>query len=390
MAPLEITIPRTSTSTTDQPYTIYHINIRTPLRTHNLTKRYSDFVNLHSLLTSSTGAAPPSQLPAKSWFSRTVNNAALTEERRRGLEAYLQSIENARDSRWRDSEAYRKFLELGVGEGKRDSSSLGGYGSILGRERIVTAGAWLDAHSEMKAKLQEARLYLAKREQANTANAQHEAGTNAKKCLVQASGLIGALEDGLRTLSGKANDANKVDEAGWATSDKLGEGELRRRRDLLSTARKEHSGLEAVLNAMAVRNLTSSPTGGQSAASNNLTSAPASTGDKEPLFRGASGPATGRRVLGGPPKETERTRELDNEGVLQLQKQVMAEQDQDVADLTKVVRRMKQMGIDINEELLAQAELLDIMDQDVDRYVFLAFSHIAILHSQVMCTNEEN
>ncbi|OCL06799.1 hypothetical protein AOQ84DRAFT_296300, partial [Glonium stellatum] len=76
---------------------------------------------------------------------------------------------------------------------------------------------------------------------------------------------------------------------------------------------------------------------------------------------------TGRRVLGAPAKETERTRELDNEGVLQLQKQVMAEQDEDLVDLAKVARRMREMGVQINEELVLQNQMLGLLDEDVDR-----------------------
>jgi hypothetical protein len=83
-------------------------------------------------------------------------------------------------------------------------------------------------------------------------------------------------------------------------------------------------------------------------------------------------PAKGR-VLGGPAKETERTRERNNEGVLQLQRQLMQEQDMDVEELNKTVRKMKEMGIAINEELVEQQPLLDILDQDVDRYVIDLF-----------------
>ena len=73
------------------------------------------------------------------------------------------------------------------------------------------------------------------------------------------------------------------------------------------------------------------------------------------------------RVLGGPAKETERTRELDNEGVLQLQQQIVAEQDQDLVDLTAVVRRMRDMGVQINEELVYQNAMLDQFEGDVER-----------------------
>ena len=70
---------------------------------------------------------------------------------------------------------------------------------------------------------------------------------------------------------------------------------------------------------------------------------------------------------GGPLKETERTRELDNQGVLQLQQQVMQEQEEDVLSLGKTVSKLKDMGILINEELTVQNEMLGLVDQDVER-----------------------
>jgi regulator of vacuolar morphogenesis len=371
MPPLDITIPKSSTSTgPGKPYTVYHITMHKPssLRADIVQKRYSDFAALHAALhQQSGGAEPPEPLPGKSWFSRTVNNEALTDERRRGLERYLRAIEGAADGRWRETEAWRSFLGLGEKEGGGGGSG-GRSGSVSGsgREGITTAGDWLEAHGELKTRLQEARLFLAKREQAQAATAQHEAGAGAKKCLVQASQLIAALEEGLARLGVKDGGGES---AGWG-SEQLGEGELRRRRDLLSTARKEREGLEDVLNAMALRSAkasaASSAVGGPGAATQEA---------KANLFQGAntlssSLPSSSKgRVLGGPAKETERTRELDNEGVLQLQRQIIAEQDQDLGIFTKAVRRMREMGEQIRDEVTDQNVLLGMFGEDVDRQV---------------------
>jgi len=45
----------------------------------------------------------------------------------------------------------------------------------------------------------------------------------------------------------------------------------------------------------------------------------------------------------------------------------MEEQDQDVEQLNQTVRRMKEVGIAINEELEEQKPLLEILDEDVGR-----------------------
>ena len=83
--------------------------------------------------------------------------------------------------------------------------------------------------------------------------------------------------------------------------------------------------------------------------------------------RGGGGPRTSGRVLGAPLPETERTRELDNAGVQQLQQQMMREQDDDVGDLAKVVQRQREMALQIDEEVRRQLEMLDHVDQSVDR-----------------------
>lgn len=66
-------------------------------------------------------------------------------------------------------------------------------------------------------------------------------------------------------------------------------------------------------------------------------------------------------------KETAETRELDNQGVMQLQKQKMADQDLDVEELTRIVMRQRELGVAINQELEVQNEMLKRVDEDVDR-----------------------
>jgi regulator of vacuolar morphogenesis len=167
--------------------------------------------------------------------------------------------------------------------------------------------------------------------------------------------MLGALEEGLKHIQGDTGIRS-----GWGMgtggASQLGSGELRRRKDLLASARKEKDGLENLLNAMATKS--------------KLDSAVATMRDKERLIgRGPSGKPKPGRVLG---KETDQTRELDNEGVMQFQKQIMQNQDQSAEELLKILSRQKQLGVAINEELQIQKELLNQVDEDVDRLVLLA------------------
>ncbi|CAZ82021.1 unnamed protein product [Tuber melanosporum] len=363
MTTLEISIPTTSLATSPgKPHTVYHILLRLPLRSITVKKRYNDFVELHSRLTDTVGSVPPKPLPPKSYFSRTVGNPAMTEERRDGLEKYLLGILHSGDPRWRDSPAWRTFLNLpanwSAGSSAASSVSLVGYtpGIGGGGGPITDPTLWLDTHRELKTLLHDARMYLSKRDQAGSAGEQHEASAGAKRCLVKVGSLITALDNGLKEVGNGGRGNN-----GWGAGKEgkeLLDGEIRRRKDLVSSARKERDGLESLANSLASKR----------AAQNSSVAAMAA--DKNALFTGASASKNtfgGGRVLGAPLPETERTRELDNRGVLQLNDQYMREQDRVVEGMLKNVGRMKEIGVAIGEEIDLQNKMLEDLDRDVDK-----------------------
>ncbi|KAI4859612.1 Phox-like protein [Hypoxylon rubiginosum] len=348
--PAEITIPTTSLHPADnsKPYTLYNITLRLPLRTFVVQKRYSDFATLHQNLTSLVGAPPPTPLPGKSWFKSTVSSPELTEDRRRGLESYLRAIAESPDRRWRDTPAWRTFLNLPSmsSTGNSAASVRAGYG-IPSRDAANAAaaqdpGTWLDLHGEMKRDFQEARRSLARRDGATDNSTALEAGSAAKKALVKAGGLLTTLGDGLRSMQ----DAKR-----------LGEGEIRRRKDLLAAARVEREDLEKLSTTV-------------SAAMKASQKAMPSAADKAALVGNGNGPAArargGGRVLGAPLPESERTRELDNQGVVQLQRQMMKEQDEDVEELAKIIRRQREMAEAIHREVEEQTEMLDHVNTQAD------------------------
>ncbi|PWY91051.1 hypothetical protein BO70DRAFT_368226 [Aspergillus heteromorphus CBS 117.55] len=382
---LEIAIPTTSISPTSPPYTLYNITLRLPLRSFSISKRYSDFTTFHTTLTTQTTLPPPAPLPPNP-----------------GLETYLRSINESADPRWRSSPVWRAFLNLpslpglsNVGGGIGNANNGGLTSTRLhaaitdptsdpgSANSITDPTLWLDCFRDMKGHLHDARLHLTRRDQETTPQKQHESSARAKSSLVRAGGLIGALEAGLRNLSSSPNNTTTNNNNDNKTSGgsgggngtggsrpttarrgtntfsvsgntTLGEGEMRRRKDLLINARKEKDGLEDLLNAMAAKS--------------RIDSAVASVQDKEALMgtsgSGRKGGRSSGRVLG---RETERTRELDNSGVVQLQKQMMADQDLSVNELMKVVHRQKELGIAIHNELEVQNELLRLADEDATR-----------------------
>lgn len=352
MAPLDITIPQTSTASSNgKTYTLYHISLNLPLRKHQVKKRYSQFVDLDSALSQQTGSSSPTSLPPKSWLKSTFSSKALTSERQRGLETYLQAILDNTDSKWRSSPAWRDFLNL-------PSQNISNESSDGDPTHILDPSEWLQTHREIKDYIHSARVALKKRDQATNISEQHILSAESKAALVRAAARLVQCEQGLQSSTTTSKTAGPSP------------AELRRRRDMLLASRKEVESLDTALKArMPARLDTSTNTA-------SATSAPIIANDpnKSHLFDTDSTTAQQRsqtrpgRVLGGPPiKETAATRELDNQGVLQLQQTIMAEQDQDVLVLGQAVARMKDMGIMINEELVVQNEMLKVVDADADR-----------------------
>lgn len=374
--PIEITIPTTSPSPTTPTYTLYNIHLRLPLRTLTISKRYSDFASLHTSLTSQTTKPPPAPFPRKTWFTTTTSNPTLREDRRAALETYLRAINADADSRWRNASAWRAFLNLPTSSSASSVSGAGADARITDSkpdsnkpgDAVVDPGIWLDSYRDMKAHLHDARLHLTRRDQETVPQRQYESSAMAKSSLVRVGAGLAALEAGLKEMgsTGRANghadgEAGRYKAEGGGV---LGEGELRRRKDLLANARKEKDGLENLLNAMTAKR--------------RIDNAVASIQDKEALVGNGNSkkPARSGRVLG---RETERTRELDNQGVLQLQKQTMEDQDISVEELRKIVGRQKELGIAINAELEIQNELLKLTDEDADRFVVVIFPRIMLM-----------
>lgn len=348
---VDIAVPSSTLSSGSKQYTIYNITLRLPLRSYTLQKRYSDFLTFHQSLTEQVGAAPPANLPSKSWFKSTISSPELTETRRQGLETYLQTLNSIEDNRWRNTSIWRAFLNLPSSFASQTSSKAGQLHSVLtgpgaGGAPITDPTVWLDSHRDLKAQLHDARLNLTNRDQAPTPQKQHEASAAAKSSLVKAGTLISALEAGLTNIQ-KSNTSQ---------SQKLGAGEIRRRKDLLSAAKKDKDALESLLNAMSQKS--------------KLDSAVANIAEHADLLQtsstakpGAPSARTGR-VLG---KETKETQGLDNQGLLQLQQQKMKDQDLDVDEIRQIVHRQRVLAEQINGELEVQNEMLRMVDEDVDR-----------------------
>ena len=346
-SPLDIAIPRTAVVSDPKPYTVYEISLRLPLQSFVLKKRYSEFVKFHDTVISQTGSVPPVPLPPKHYFARTTHNETLTETRREGLEAYLQAINNGHESKWRAAPIWRAFLNLPSNLLSKSSKT-----SVRGSrgDGFIDGGAsdpaiWLDLYRELKTVLHEARLNVTARDRAEDIGMGYEKAAEAKKALVRAGVIITNLERSL-----------KAGQQEWG-ADKLGDGEVRRRRDLIGAGKKEKEDLEKLLASITKKKeLDQLVEDKRALVESHGDASHNGTVSERSVKKG--------RVLG---KETSRTRELDNKGVLQLQQQMMDDQDEDVETLAATVRRQKELAIQINEEIEDQNNIINIVNEDATR-----------------------
>ena len=342
---------------------VFRIDIQAHVRSWQMWRRYSEFADLHTELTKSVGAPPPSPLPPKHAFAmlRSPKNEALLEERRAGLETYLRAIVSAKDNRWLDSFALRDFLGIPTGKpsllpGTGDLASLGkdmgGGGGLQ-----FTSSSWLDEHMDLQSRVRDIRADINKRDaflERGDVGGAHITNVQAKKKLAGVLTRVGVLVSGLDTL---------VVQSG------MSEGELQRRTDMVARLQDDCEKLAKMLTVASRQQSSSS----SSSAARNITTA----SDRAALF-GSAGGGGGQptvtskpiaRVFGAPPppKETEETRPLDDHGLLQLQQAKMDQQDSQVSQLTAILQRQKHLGTAINNELAQHVELLDGLHNDMER-----------------------
>lgn len=189
------------------------------------------------------------------------------------------------------------------------------------------AQAWLRDLDEAKALEAEANAALGQRSSALAANDEQQAA----KLASQARRRCNALRARLDALAAALRSPRL---AGACT-----ERELQRRADMVERMRAR---------ADALGGLIARPRNGGAG------------GDRDALVGGSSS------LSSGPAEETERTAGLDNQGLLAMQEQVMAEQDGQLDELSRIVGSTRHIALAVNEELDVHNTLLDDLDRDAE------------------------
>ncbi|KAJ2551541.1 hypothetical protein EV175_003651 [Coemansia sp. RSA 1933] len=417
-----VKIPTTETRTEPDIHVAYGLHVQGPVRAWTVWHRYSDFLTLaYDLSREFPDAEPPTALPPKSltsWFSKipslggsgsgsgeSAGQLEFIEERRRALERYIQDMIMSEDARWRTSKTLQTFLApssrgarflagknsgLPSGMQRPESES----GSINSEAGWTTPASWLNDQRDAEQLIRDVRQSIVRRENAlarNEVSVSHQSLVQAKSQLADLGRALKLLEQGLE-----------------ATKPSLTSGELLRRQDILMQRNEERANLSRIvlgsghvssnsdrtslLNGATLGSSRNNNTrvigragnGTAGSASGSTYSLPGTTAplhsqgvaQQQNLRSNSTSELTGprqaprsRRIFGNtnPPQETTETRGLDNQGLLQMQTRRMDEQDQAATQLSDLLRRQREMGMAIGNELDLQNQLLGELDQDMDR-----------------------
>lgn len=342
-----IHIPAYEDRTEPSPHVVYRIQITANVREWPMWRRYSEFVDLQTELIKSTGSPPPAALPPKNSLSifRSRSNPAILEERRQGLETYLRAILSAKDDKWRDSYAFKQFLGVPIGK----NTVIEGRLNAVSSSKSFSLVSWLDEHMELQSSVRDVRADINKRDALSDRGdipGSHQINVQAKRKLLAIQTRVDTLDDGLKNIA----------MAG------MSEGELQRRTEMVARLRDDCDKLTKMVT---VARQTSRGLG------KTLERNPAPDSDRDALLgNGLTTFSKPGRVLGGSqrPQETEETRPLDANGLLQLQQAKIDDQDANLAQLSAILQRQKHLGLAIDSEVQQQIEMLDQLGNDVDRF----------------------
>ncbi|KAJ3217864.1 hypothetical protein HDU67_007150 [Dinochytrium kinnereticum] len=362
-----IRIPRAEVRDNPSRHVVFQVSVTGPVRAWTVYRRYSEFESLNaSWLTLFPHAPPPYPLPPKNIISifgfTTSSDPSKIEDRRRGLEQYLMAVLESRDDRWRKSTEWADFLgipdtarrsfasEGGMfGMSRSNSSSMDGLGPGSGED-------WMGEYRNLQNLCREIRAIAASRDRFSVSGDT----VAAQSAIIQAKKALALLQSSITSLQEQLKESDRMLEKEKAkptnTRIPLTKGEIERRYDLILNIQNEYERLVKLFS----HSLTSTssdlrPTSAKATTSTTATSV-------SPMSS-----RSGRRFGNTAAMETEVTRNLDNQGLLNLQKSTMNEQDETLEVLSKIVKRQQQIGLAIGQELDLQNQLLEDLDEGVSK-----------------------
>ncbi|CAH02661.1 Vam7p [Kluyveromyces lactis] len=306
----------------EKRYALYHIIVnvirsKEDYSEYKSERRFKDFLQLKKQLEYECSGELPYELPGRRLlWSRTANSCDpdVVEERRVKLRQFLSDLLNdSFETKWRNSSLVAQFLNLPEGWYIKSSTK---SGNSFTKETIKDGTNPDDALDPSK------WLVVLRESKSEFYNGAHDTRTVMKQRLV-----LDNLEQGLKVIE-KEELVSKM--------------ECERRKQLLATFKNDL----------------------------NETIQPASwnkhNNDREELLykdyqNKFEEPKIGKgRKLG----ETSETSDLNNQQILQLHKDTINDQDEQLHKLHEIVQQQKNISLVLNQELEAQNELLDMFQDE--------------------------
>ncbi|CDO91734.1 unnamed protein product [Kluyveromyces dobzhanskii CBS 2104] len=306
----------------EKKYALYHISVKV-IRTqddfseYRCERRFSDFIQFKKQVEYECQGELPYELPGRKLVWGRISNSCdpdVIEERRIKLRQFLTDLLNdSFETKWRNSEILAQFLNLPQGwyirtstEQKR-STTLGTANAGLDSNDFVDPSKWLNVLRESKSEF-------------------YNDGNDTRIVMKQRL-VLDKLEQGLRVIE---------------RDELVSRMECERRRQLLITFKNDIN--DTVKSAY--RNKADN-------GKDELFSTVHQTKFEEPKI------GKGRKL-----GETSDTRGLDNTQLLQLHKDSINDQDQQLYKLHEIVQQQKNISMALNQELEAQNELLDMFHDE--------------------------
>ena len=333
---------------------LYKVEVHTAARVHTVLRRYSEFDSFQKKVRTLFGFVPAVPLPPKhrNPFKNTHDDDILLEERRHGLQMYLQCIIEQHRDTIASSMVWFEFLGLldNGSSSANEKDSLSQPGSLSSSSdavnirrsdrtfgRTVDVNNWMDEYREMRNLYQQILAVINYRDSV-AASSSVGAGDSVRAGVMidrnlEAKKLFTSLGIRIKALA-ESLDAKD-------SFERLSDGEILRRRDLLDNLRIDRDKI-----------------------SHLVTGTHAHAEERRQLF--ATSPQVGNRRVFGIPVETDATLQLDNQGILELQTEMVTQQDGHLDNLLETITRQKELGRAIGGELDIQNKALSSLESKLD------------------------
>lgn len=206
----------------------------------------------------------------------------------------------------------------------------------------AATSSWVRGREESQALAQEILSLIQER------NVSGGSGPDASRRTATARRKLGTLGINIDNLLKGLEDSS-------AESAGLSEAEKNRRRDMVYDLQNRREQMQQSLKRNAVPSVSTSGTAGGQGSARELLPSPA-----------AGGPGGSSSSYMQQSRETEATAELDTQGLMQMQNQVMKNQDMALENMEKAIGRTKHVARAIGEEVNLQTRLLEDLDDHVE------------------------